>query len=76
MNAAQLVNGTSARVIKLSGTGQLGAKLSAMGIEPGSIILKKSSSILHGPIVIQKGPMQIAVGYKMAQRIVVEPVGE
>lgn len=74
MNATQLVNGTSARVIKLSGTGTLAAKLAAMGIEPGTIILKKSNSFLRGPIVIEKGPVQIAVGYSMAQRIIVEPL--
>lgn len=74
MNATQLVNGTSARVKKLSGGGQLGAKLSAMGIVPGTIILKKSNSFLRGPIVIQKGQVQIAIGYKMAQRIAVEPL--
>lgn len=74
MNATQLVNGTSARVIKLSGGAPFASKLSAMGIEPGSIILKKSNSFLRGPIVIQKGQVQIAIGYKMAQRIVVEPL--
>ena len=72
MNATQLVNGTSARVIKLGGGGLFAAKLSAMGIVPGTIILKKSHSILHGPIVIQNGPVQIAIGYRMAQKIVVE----
>jgi Fe2+ transport system protein FeoA len=46
----------------------LAAKLSAMGIVPGTIILKKSHSILHGPIVIQNGPVQIAIGYRMAQK--------
>lgn len=74
MNATQLVNGTSARVIRFSGTGHLAAKLAAMGIAPGTVIRKKSDSFMRGPIVIQKGPVQLAIGYGMAQRIIVEPI--
>lgn len=74
MNATQLVNGTSARVIKLNGAGHLAAKLAAMGILPGTVIRKKSDSFLRGPIVIEKDPVQIAIGYGMAQRIIVEPL--
>lgn len=74
MNATQLANGTMGRVIKLSGAGNLAAKLAAMGITPGTVIRKKSDSLLHGPIVIEKGPVQIAIGYGMAQKIMVEPL--
>jgi ferrous iron transport protein A len=74
VNATQLANGTSGRVIRLNGSGHFAEKLAAMGITPGTVICKKSDSILRGPIVIEKGPVQIAIGYGMAQRIIVEPL--
>jgi Fe2+ transport system protein FeoA len=74
VNITQLANGTSARVIKISARGQLGARLAAMGITPETVITKKGASFLRGPVVIQKGQVQIAIGYSMAQKIIVEQV--
>lgn len=72
MNATELANGTMATVKKLSGTSQFIAKMESMGIFPGSVITKKSSSIMGGPIVIEKGATQIAIGHKSAKNIIVE----
>lgn len=69
----QLDNGASARVMELRGGHQMVGKLEAMGIVPGSTITKKGSSIMKGPIVLRKGATQLAIGYAMAQRIMVEP---
>jgi Fe2+ transport system protein FeoA len=71
MNATELVNGTTATVKKLSGTSQFIAKMASMGIFPGSVIRKKSSSIMGGPIVIEKGTTQLAIGHKSAKNIIV-----
>lgn len=70
----QLENGTSAKVIELRGGHQYANKLEAMEIIPGAIIVKKSASLMKGPIVIEKGNAQFAIGYGMAKKIIVEPV--
>lgn len=68
----QLDNGASARVAELKGGRQFVGRLEAMGIVPGTTITKSSSSIMKGPVVLKKGSTQIAIGYAMAQRIMVE----
>lgn len=74
INLAQLRNGGSAKVIELQGGHHVVAKLEAMGIVPGTIIVKKNTALMKGPIVIEKGEMQLAMGYGMAQGIIVEPI--
>lgn len=49
-------------------------RLAAMGILPGAVIVKRSSSMLKGPVVIEKNGRHLAVGHRMAQMIIVEPV--
>lgn len=70
----QLENGTLAKVIKLRGGHQYADKLEAMEIIPGAIIIKKSASLMKGPIIIEKGNAQFAIGYGMAKKIIVEPI--
>jgi Fe2+ transport system protein FeoA len=73
INLTQLGNGKAAKVIELHGGHQFIAKLETMGILPETIIVKKSTTLMKGPIVIEKGEMQLAIGYEMAQKIMVEP---
>jgi Fe2+ transport system protein FeoA len=72
MNATDLVNGTQGRVKQLCGNPQFIEKMSAMGIYPGAVILKKSNSLMQGPIVIEKGATQLAIGHNFAKNIIVE----
>jgi Fe2+ transport system protein FeoA len=74
INLTQLKNGKSARVIKVQGDHQFIDRLEAMGILPDTTIVKKSASLMKGPIVIEKGEMQLAIGYEMAQKIMVKPI--
>jgi Fe2+ transport system protein FeoA len=76
INLTQIENGRSAKVLKLQGGHQVVGKLEAMGVVPGTIIVKKTAALMKGPIVIEKGVMQFAIGYGMAQGIVVEPIDE
>jgi Fe2+ transport system protein FeoA len=73
-NLVELGNGRSARVVELRGGHHSTGKLEAMGIAPGVTIMKKSASLMKGPIVLKAGAMQFAVGYGMALRIVLEPL--
>lgn len=47
-------------------------RLSALGIRPGKRITKVSSMLMRGPVTIQSGQTQLAVGFGMAGRIIVE----
>lgn len=70
----QLANGTSAKISKLQGGRQIIGKLKAMGIMPGTVIVKKSASMMKGPVVIEIGATQLAIGYGMAGKIFAEPL--
>lgn len=74
MNLTELANGSSAKVINIQGSHSMIGKLEAMGILPGTIILKKSAIFANGPIIVEKGAHQFALGYDIAQKIVVEPI--
>ena len=74
INLTELECGNSAKVINLQGSHSLIGKLEAMGILPGTIILKKSAIFANGPIIVEKGALQFALGYDLAQKIVVEPI--
>ncbi|MEO0083223.1 MAG: FeoA family protein [candidate division WOR-3 bacterium] len=47
------------------------SRLMALGIRPGKKITKKSAMIMRGPIVIQVDSTEIALGYGIAQKILV-----
>lgn len=69
----QVEDGTLVKVIELRGGPTFIAKLDAMEIVPGTILKKKTSTLRRGPLVIERGKHQLALGYKMAQKIIVEP---
>lgn len=74
IDLTQLGNGHSARIIELQGGHELVSRLESMGIIPGTIITRKTASLMKGPIVVEKGETQLAIGYGMAQGIIVESV--
>lgn len=73
VNLAELQSGRRARVSRLAGSEVLTGRLRAMGIRPGTVIVKKSAIMAGGPIVVEKGSTQFAVGRDMALSIIVEP---
>jgi ferrous iron transport protein A len=74
MNLIQLDIGKMAIIKELQGGQQVIHRLEAMGITPGSSIVKKNASVMKGPLVVQKGSFQMAIGYGMAKKIIVEPI--
>jgi len=69
---SELECGNSAKVIKLNGNCILIGKLKAMGIYAGTTIVKKSAIPAKGPIIVEKGTMQFALGYEIAKNIIVD----
>jgi Fe2+ transport system protein FeoA len=76
INLAELECGNPAKVLNLKGSHALIGRLEAMGILPGAIIIKKSAIPAKGPIIVEKGATQFALGYDTAQNILVEPVNQ
>jgi ferrous iron transport protein A len=48
------------------------SRLAAMGIRIGNEVTKVSSMLMAGPIVVRVGNTEIALGFGMAQKIIVE----
>jgi len=74
IDITQLTSGESAKVVELNDDGEIISKLEAMGLIPGAVITKKSALPSKGPVILEKDRVQFAIGYDMAQRIIVEPV--
>ncbi|MFN3551257.1 MAG: ferrous iron transport protein A [Endomicrobiia bacterium] len=59
-------------VVEILGGCGLQKKLDAMGIRIGVEIVKVSLPSFKGPVVISVGNSQVALGYGMAKKIIVE----
>ena len=68
----QMHSGQSGRVIEVQGGHGLVNRLSAMGIRPGKKITKISSMLMRGPVTLQLGHTKLALGFGMANKIMVE----
>jgi len=60
-------------VVEIQGGHGLVNRLNALGIRPGKRITKVSSMFMRGPVTIQVDGAQVAIGFGMAKRIIVEP---
>jgi len=73
LTLARMQAGQSGIVVQiLSGHGVI-KRLGALGLRPGLRVTKVSSSFMRGPVTVQFGNTQVAIGFGMANRIVVEP---
>lgn len=54
----------------------LAGRLQALGVRPGKRITKLSGMFMRGPVTLQVGQAQLAIGYGMAGKILVEVNGE
>ena len=68
---AQMQSGQSGTVAHIQGGRGVINRLSAIGIRPGKKISKISSMFMRGPVTIQVGTTQIAIGFGMAKKIAV-----
>jgi ferrous iron transport protein A len=68
----QMQSGQSGKVVQIQEGFGLVNRLSALGIRPGKRITKVSSMLMRGPVTIQSGNTQVALGFGMANKIIVE----
>ena len=67
-----LKNGEPAKIKEINGGKHFIGKAESLGIREGVQIIKVSSQMMHGPITIKVGQSQIAIGHRMANKIIIE----
>jgi len=72
MALSRMQAGQSGIVIQIQGGYGLVNRLNALGIRPGKRITKVSSMFMRGPVTIQVDRTQVAIGFGMASRIIVD----
>ena len=72
MTLAQMETGESGVVIDIMGGHGMTRRLSALGIRPGLRVTKVGSMFMRGPVTIQVGNAQLAIGFGMANKIIVQ----
>lgn len=69
---AQMNQGETRTIIDIQGGYGLKRRLESLGVRPGVVITKVSSQLMRGPITIQVGNSQVALGFGMARKIILE----
>jgi len=69
---SRMQTGQSGIVVHILGRHGLVNRLSALGIRPGKRITKVSAMLMRGPVTVQVDRAQVAIGFGMASRIIVE----
>ena len=72
LTLTSMKNAQSGTVILINGGGGMLGRLEALGIRAGARITKRSALIGRGPVIVAVGNTEIAIGYGMASRILVE----
>ena len=68
----RMQTGQSGIMVQIQGGHGLVNRLDALGIRPGKRITKVGSMFMRGPVTVQVDRAQVAVGFGMASRIIVE----
>jgi len=68
----QMWAGQSGIVAHIEGGHGLVNRLNALGIRPGKRITKVGSMLMRGPVTIQLDTAQVAIGFGMANKIIVK----
>ncbi len=72
MPLTKLAAGQSAIIKEIIGGRGIVNRLDSLGIVPGKKITKISSMMMRGPVVMRVGSTEIALGYGMAAKILVD----
>ena len=76
ISLARMRAGQKGKIIRISGGHGIAGKLEALGIRQGQEIKKISDQWMKGPILLQHGNSQVALGFGMASKVLVEITGE
>jgi ferrous iron transport protein A len=72
ISLAEMKPGTTGKISQIRGGFGVGKNLENMGIRINTKIKKISQQAMGGPVVVQVGNTQVAMGYGMANKVLVE----
>jgi ferrous iron transport protein A len=72
VSLAEMEEGREGIVRELAGGLAFTRRLEGMGLRLGSKVMKTSGSLLRGPVTVRTGNTQLALGYGMASKVMVE----
>jgi ferrous iron transport protein A len=72
LTLAEMRTGQTGTVVGVLGGHGLIRRLDALDIRPGKKVTKLSSTLFHGPVTLKVNNAQVAVGFGMAKKIIVE----
>ncbi len=72
LTLAEMKTGQTGTVVEVLGGHGLIGRLDALGIRPGRKVTKLSSTLFRGPVMVRVNSTQVAVGFGMARKIMVE----
>jgi len=72
LTLAEMKTGQTGTVVGVLGGHGLVRRLDALGIRPGKKVIKLSSTLFRGPVILRVDSTQVAVGFGMARKIIVE----
>ncbi|MBM3118406.1 MAG: ferrous iron transport protein A [Chloroflexi bacterium] len=72
LTLAQMRAGQSGTIVAIFGGRGLTRRLEAVGIRVGGKVTKISSTLFRGPVTLRANHTQVAIGYGMANKILVE----
>ena len=72
LTLAQMEIGETGKIVELRGGLGLIRRLDALGIRQGKKVTKTSSTFFRGPVTLQIDNAQVAVGFGMARKIIVQ----
>lgn len=76
IDLAEMRRQEKGRVVSIQGGFGLVRRLAALGIRPGVIVTKVSSRFMGGPVIVRIGNTELALGFGMARKVVVERTGQ
>jgi ferrous iron transport protein A len=72
VDLTQLEEGQSGVVVDIHGGHGLIRRLESLGIRTGKKVTKVSSQLMRGPVTVRIDNSQVALGFGMARKILVE----
>jgi len=72
LDLTQLQEGESGVVMNIQGGYGLTRRLESLGIRVGKKVTKVSSQLMRGPVTVRMDNSEVAIGFGMARKILVE----
>jgi ferrous iron transport protein A len=72
LDLTQLEEGESGVVMDIQGGYGLTRRLESLGIRVGKKVTKVSSQLMRGPVTVRMDNSEVAIGFGMARKILVE----